>query len=270
MMGHPFSLRGRSRGQAAITDALFFLIIIMSLASFLYFVGNGYGNTVASQLSRQFSMDYATAALKTILYSSTPRDPGQDLYDPDAEIDHLLAFVKEDYSDDAEIDPPTQRVLYEDVRNIMAPIADSHDYVFYIAKINVSPGQSPYIYVFMHFTKSTVEGQERDVKFVPGSPAHEDLICNFPPPGLGEKPMQTEMMSKLLNSIGDSAQTQGNLILLEQAPGEDPKQVSAYTELVLWQATLLDPNVFNYVDWGCRNVDEVFSTASAATGTTST
>ena len=240
------------KGQAAVTDALFFLVIITGLSAFLYFVANGYGSTVTSQLSRQFSMDYATAALKTILYSSTPRDPSQSLYDPDAEIDHLLAFVKEDYADDQEIDVPTQRVLYESVRNILAPIADSYDYIFYIAKSNVPSTDSPYVYILMHFSKATVEGGSREAKFIPGSPPHEDLLCNFPAPTTGTRPLKAEMLSRLINTIGDSPQSQGKLILMEQAPGEDPRQVSAFSELILWQATLLDPNAFNYVEWGCR------------------
>ena len=93
------------------------------MSAFLYFVANGYGNSVAAQLSRQFSMDYSTAALKTILYSSTPRNPNQNLYDPNAEIDHLLAFVKEDYADDAQIDLITQKVLAVDI-----PILRPFDY----------------------------------------------------------------------------------------------------------------------------------------------
>lgn len=254
------------RGQAAITDALFFLVIITGLSSFLYFVANGYGNSVAAQLSRQFSMDYSTAALKTILYSSTPRNPNQNLYDPNAEIDHLLAFVKEDYADDAQIDLITQKVLYENVRDILAPIADSYDYVFYLAKSNVSSLDSPYLYVLMHFSKTTAVATGRTSKFTPGQPPHEDLICNVPLQATGEPPLKADMISRLINTVGDSAQSQGNLILMEQAPGEDPIQVSAFAELILWQATMLDPEVFNYVDWGCKPVDDLFS--SLATGST--
>ncbi len=253
------------RGQAAITDALFFLVIITGLAGFLYFVANGYGNSISAQISRQFSMDYATAALKTILYSSTPRDPSQNLYAPDAEIDHLLAYVKEDYADDEELDLVTQRVLYENVRNIMAPIGDSYDYVFYMAKSNTPAAESPYVYVLMHFSKATVQGVERNVKFVPGQPSHEDLLCNLPPQNAGERPLKAEMVSRLINSVGDSAQSQGNLILLAPSPGEDPHQISAFSELIMWQATLLAPNVFNYVDWGCRPVADVFASLAAAT-----
>ncbi len=251
------------RGQAAVTDALFFLVIITGLSAFLYFVANGYGISVTSQLSRQFSMDYATAALKTILYSSTPRDPSQNLYDPDAEIDHLLAFIKEDYADDQEIDIPTQRVLYESVRNILAPIADSYDYIFYIAKSNVPSTDSPYVYFLMHFSRAASEGDPRDAKFVPGNPPHEDLLCNFPAPTTGTRPLKAEMLSRLVNTIGDSSQSQGNLILMEQNPGEDPRQVSAFSELILWQATLLDTRVFNYPDWGCRPVQDVFASLPA-------
>src|SRR3989344_3312120 len=56
-----------NRGQAAVTDALYFLLIVTSISVFLFSFSNGYGNTVSAQIVQNYNSDFATDALKTIL-----------------------------------------------------------------------------------------------------------------------------------------------------------------------------------------------------------
>ena len=89
------------RGQAAVTDAIYFLIVVSFLSVFMFGFSNSYGNNVKEKIYNEYSTSFATSAMKTILYSSTPRDPKKSIYDSagkDDEIDYLLAMVKEDYS----------------------------------------------------------------------------------------------------------------------------------------------------------------------------
>jgi len=126
------------KGQAAVTDTIYFLLIVTGLCVFMFSFANNYGAIVGSEVGRQYYIDYSSSALKTILYVSTPRDITQTLsYDPgldeDVEIDHLSAFIKEDYADDSTLEKNTQITVANTVRNIMRPIADSFDYLFYIS-----------------------------------------------------------------------------------------------------------------------------------------
>jgi len=123
-------LASNEKGQAALADALFFLAIVSGLATLLFIFSNGYGLSVMEATAREYRADFATSAMKTILYSSTPRDPAVPL-DKSTEVDYLLAAVKEDYADDKKIDE-SLAVLRDNIAGIMEPFADTFDYLFYL------------------------------------------------------------------------------------------------------------------------------------------
>ena len=86
------ALKMSQKGQAALTDALYFLMLVSIISTMLFFYASNYGLTLQQRVSNQYWREYTTGALETILYSSTPRDPEKSLYAPpdEIEVDHLL------------------------------------------------------------------------------------------------------------------------------------------------------------------------------------
>ena len=129
-----------NKGQAAVTDALYFLLIVTGVSILLFSFANSYGNTVREKITNNYNTTFSTDALKTILYSSTPRDPSKSLYADPAkiEVDPLLAFLKEDYSDDGSISCSAKKVLAKDIKEILSPIATNFDYAFFVSITGVN------------------------------------------------------------------------------------------------------------------------------------
>jgi len=138
-----------SRAQAAITDSIFLLVIVASLSALMFFFitgtppsgggdiaypvgrGSGYGVSVERIALEFYGTDYATSALQTLMYSSTPRHEGETLEEA-KEIDYLLAFLKEDYANDQEFDDITKDLFLHDLNLIMASSLPVYDFVFYM------------------------------------------------------------------------------------------------------------------------------------------
>ena len=138
-----------SSAQAAITDSIFLLVIVASLSALMFFFitgtppstgqeiqypagrGSGYGMTVQRIALEYYGTDYATSALQTLMYSSTPRHEGENLEDA-LEVDYLLAFLKEDYANDLEFEDSTKMLLLQDLNVIMVSSLPVYDFVFYM------------------------------------------------------------------------------------------------------------------------------------------
>ena len=118
-----------NKGQAALTDALYFLLIVSIISTMLFFYASNYGLTLQERVSNQYWKEYATGALETIMYTSTPRVAGQSLEET-SEVDYLLAAVKEDFAENGKIEE-TAEVLKQNIKGIMQPIAPGFDYMFY-------------------------------------------------------------------------------------------------------------------------------------------
>ncbi len=140
----------KKKGQAAVTDALFFLMIIVTLAVLMFRYSSSYGDRVDQSISDLYFKEYANAAMRTIFYSSIPLN--YDLnYQSGQEVDYLMTAVKHDYYPDKLIgknpDINQMRIadaagnpdyddivkfnLYHMVKSIMRPL-NNYDYVFYI------------------------------------------------------------------------------------------------------------------------------------------
>ena len=224
------------RGQAALTDSLYFLLIVSGLAAFLFFFAASYGLVVEQQVSRQYRSEYATAALETILYSSTPRIAGQTLENA-KEIDYLLAAVKEDYADDRVLDE-TSEILAENISGIMQPFSDGFDYIFYI----YLPESKKFAYA-MFFVAGT-DFQESGGKVTGVSFKMKDrdidldiktekriLLCS---------PASLDDMDDLLASVGQTAQSNAKIQLIEIAEGGAEKYPPAQVNLTMWLPTGMD------------------------------
>lgn len=254
------------RGQAAVTDTVYFLLIVSGLCVFLFGFANQYGAMVSEEVTRQYYVDFATSALKTVLYSSTPRDTTQDLYDPDAEIDHLFAYVKEDYADDSKLTDATEHVMAENVIRAMAPIADSFDYLFYIFR----PAEGM-IFVQLHASKFSTTGEGGYVEVESGET--KDYLCA--PDSVSET-----KISKLINIAGNVYLSSSKIVLEAQdtAFGQDcttdpcpegetcdaathrcgiagqMREIGAEADLVMWPATQLPVAIFDPSSWQCTEI----------------
>ena len=194
------------RAQAAVTDALYFLLIVTGITIFLFGFSNSYGVTVDSELVKNYNVDFTTDALKTILYSSVPRDPTQTLYDNSDEIDHLLAYVKEDYSDDQELQDTTKDVLAQNIIGIMAPVANNFDYLFVISVPEGSTTSRSFVFVFLHKANLVAEGPGRNAITIIDPNAAKpfsDYKCGQ---GAEYESLKKEI-DFLLSSVGDTSQS---------------------------------------------------------------
>lgn len=127
-----------SVGQASITDALYFLIIVMALSSLMFFFSSTYGQSVNVYLSQRYKSDYVTSALETVFYSGVPRNPNDSLT-TSSEVDSFFAALKEDFFSYSNRLPPEgplssdmRQHVFNKIRSVMAPVSASHDYMFYI------------------------------------------------------------------------------------------------------------------------------------------
>jgi hypothetical protein len=207
-------------GQAALTDALYFLLIVSALSTFLFFFAANYGLTVQQRVVSQYWRAYATSALETILYSSTPRISGQALDQAD-EVDYLLAAVKEDFADDSEIDE-TRGVLAQNIKGIMQPLAGNFDYLFYLYLSDTKE----FAFVMLY----TREAPEiTDGKVSPGDA--KIFFC---------KPKTLDDLEGLVESVGSSAQSNARIQLIELDESGNASYPIAQASLTMWVPTPLE------------------------------
>ncbi len=242
LFDEPFFKKGSNKkmknaAQAAVTDALFLLVIISVLTGFLFLFAANYGKGVADQVNRNDNYEFVSSALKTIMYQSVPRDSNQVINtlspDPDQELDYLMALVKEDYADDQILSENTQRNIARAVVSVMRPIADTQDYVF---AMNTA---QKYVFVMVWRTKfvvQQVEGKTQRFQNVQVDPkeSHELFFCN---PSLSDNVMQ-----RLFLRVGNTVQAQALVNMVEFSGNSfllslDTSDVRAGVLLATWIAT---------------------------------
>lgn len=119
-----------SKAQASITDALFMLVIVSTLAAGMAYVSFSYGRGVEINLHKYFNEDYASSALRAMLNSSIPRFTWDELEAAD-EVDWLLTKMKEDYANTGTIADDTKILAKRVLDKIMSPRAVNYDYLVY-------------------------------------------------------------------------------------------------------------------------------------------
>ncbi len=259
--------RLNSRGQAAITDALFFLLIVSALATLLFLFTNQYGIMVSDAVRRSYGSDYASSALKTILYGSVPRNAGERLADADTqEIDYLLAAIKEDYAykkadGRQRLSPEMQKTLHSNISAIMQPLSKQFDYLFYIFRVDSPDDADEFAYLLLHISrcKTAIAAREQcheDDKI------HADYICS--PKSLSAGSAVPETIDNLTICIPNSAQSVSNILLSKITDSETgPKTVPARSAIMMWPAVYLqsenDPECninFTSRPWNCCDASQ--------------
>ncbi len=211
------------RGQAAVTDALFLLVIISSLTGFLFIFAANYGKGISDQVTRNDSFEFVSSALKTIMYQSVTRDSDDSINvaspDPAQEVDYLMALLKEDYADDGNLTLNTKRNMAKSVYAVMRPVADNQDYVFaintaqeyvlvvlwktrFLVELDGSPGN------YVPYTDAVDAERFQNVKADEAEP-HEMFFCT---PSVADNPLQ-----KLFLRVGTATQAQGLISMIRIA-----------------------------------------------------
>lgn len=225
-------------GQAAITDALYFLTIVAALCIFLFIFATQYGNSVDSSINDRYLEEFEASALKTILYSSTPRHIGQDL--TAREIDYLLSAVKEDFADDQALDE-TQMRLLKDINAIMRSKSDSFDYIFYIYSTEFPTNRFPY---FLYYKSEWEESKlPRGYKFVSVTPkGHRFFFCH---------PERLSQIDNMLLGVAGIPPTRNRIKLMRieqlsspDAVGYETKAFTSEAFLKMWPSTQVDAAAF--------------------------
>ena len=130
------------KGQAAITDALFFLLIIVTLSVLMFRYSSTYGDRIDQASSDLYYKEYTNSVLKTIFYTSVPLDFDLNLYS-EVPNDYLMTQIKQDYYASGKIgisdinqlsenyiDIPKYN-LFHVLKATMKPL-ESYDYLFYL------------------------------------------------------------------------------------------------------------------------------------------
>ncbi|HIH09251.1 MAG TPA: hypothetical protein HA254_01120 [Candidatus Diapherotrites archaeon] len=283
---HPAGCKAMG-GQAAVTDAMYFILIVTFLSVFLFGFANTYGDSVREQISDEYNKAFATNALKVILYSSIPRDTLAQVQD--GEVDFLLALIKEDYSDDGVIGGDERKVLGRAISSILSPIQDTTDYMFYIT----IPDQKKFVFIYLHLTEfekvpysaslkpaSSEKGKfyiYKSVKDDPSSPqddSHLDFFCSVGADDSGSDALlqdigYDELMAKvtrLVTNVGPTSQASSSIKLVRESANKTFDKTGdfrAQADLILWDAIWLDKTderpaeLFPYKSpsaWNCISV----------------
>ncbi len=257
----------KSRAQAAVTDALFLLVIISSLTGFLFLFAANYGKGISDQVNRNDSFEFVSSALKTIMYQSVPRDSNQviNVLNPDyeQEVDYLMALVKEDYADDQNLSENTKRSLARSVYQVMLPVADTQDYLFSI--------QTAQKYVLMILWRTKFEVMQvdgKDIRFQNVKPTcnPEDILdpsaCEshqmfFCEPGISDNSVQ-----KLFLRVGTTTQAQSLVNMVEFSGNSlllalDTTEIRAGVILAAWTATDIPKGEFDPLKCTLLNLADI-------------
>ncbi len=258
-----------SRGQAAVFDSLFMLSVVTSLAVLLFVFSNSYGNSINDSLLREYSTDFVTDALKTILYSSTTRtstnslsidlarNPGKQ------EVDYLLAVIKEDFSSSQELSNDSKIVLKNNVEKIMIPMQDQFDYMFFIAVEKNSVIDYSYFLLYKsEFLCSNHPCPDELPYSVPGTadikaddPAHRFYLCNLDP----SNRLTSAQLKEFIFRLGGINQSSVSILLYKPSTGV-AETTNGVISLAVWNSTFIPENQLNVLK--CNEFDEAVSLSS--------
>jgi len=168
-----------SRGQAALVDSLFFIAIVSTVCTGLFYFAINYGTTTETQLNSFYSSDFAMDSLKVLTYINLYRD-GNSVNPNDVinitpgggaagggyihtfvlgssvpQTDYLLAMIKEDFAKNKEITIPTKTAIANTLHSVLKPFDSSIDYIFFIAKESTTASESRFITMILSTRKCT-------------------------------------------------------------------------------------------------------------------
>lgn len=147
------------KGQAALMDSIFFLTIIATICTTLFFFAINYGSTTSDQINSFYSRDFANDSLKVVSYINVSRE-GKSLDEINAsndyaQLDYLLALIKEDYADKQEISEKTTTAIARTLNDVMLPFDSAIDYAFFM--VNESDEDYLFLLLATHQCDETID-----------------------------------------------------------------------------------------------------------------
>ena len=174
----------KNKAQAAITDALFFLTIIMVLAIMLFKISATYGQRVKVASTNLYFKEYTSSVLKTVFFSEIPLNDKLDISSTQ-ETDYLMTAIKSDYFADQKIGASNdinsmskagenfnygdiaKFNLYHTIKATMNPLPN-YDYLFYLFDPN-NPRNSFKFFMIKITTFDLTKGNGKDKYTVTGN-----------------------------------------------------------------------------------------------------
>lgn len=243
------------KGQAAVTDALYFLSIITGLCILLFSYSSGYGVSVDSLISKKYNSDFCTDSLRTILYSSTPRNSSDSIYTQDAEIDYLLAYIKEDYYAIKGFNKETMLVLQKNIKDVLAPKAGSFDYLFTLSL----PSDEEYLFVLMHISNYSYgpgsdPGRRTESVVRDESKPKVDLFCGYEAGPPVSNSVKVNDIKSLLAKLSSTVQASTRILLIS----DDESTVNAQADLIMWTPAIIETLDYYKTEsnWKCIEVSD--------------
>ncbi|GEM_PF-4794352 len=221
------------KAQAAITDALYFLVITAALSAFLFSFSASFGEGLAVKVERQEIQQYTSSAIKTILYLTVPRN---SVAPNPAESDFLLAALKEDYFDDASF-LQTSKSLRTNINTAMTPLLPAYDYVFYFFVPDNTSNPYPYFLFYKSNwevvplsapSDSRLRADDRFVQI--RDPGHKAYFC---------RPPNQAAIDNLFFVLTNKARTtgRGKLLSRESASSNRILENRLEANLIVWPSS---------------------------------
>lgn len=249
------------KGQAAITDALFFLLIVVTISVLMFRYSSTYGQKIEKATTDLYFKDYTNSVLRTVFYTSVPLDFSLNIKDA-KESDYLIAQIKQNFYAEGKIGSTdvnnlgtedyrdlAKYNLYHTIKATMFPLK-SQDYMFYIYEQKRSVGQEDEFYFFMikltnyHCDTPTVTGKTNCI-LNPGE-TESYYLCN-PKGGYSEI---RNIVSKTPNIFSSSVP----LNFLKYAPNfQSSAEISTIATFAIWTSTI-DINEGSLSTINCKKV----------------
>ncbi len=136
------------KGQAAMTDSLFFLTIIVALCVLLFNFSATYGERTDFAINNLYFKEYTNSSLKAIFYTDIPLNFTKDINS--LETDYLITALKSDFLPDRKIGDSdinslsngnirdlSKYNLFYTIKSLMYPLPN-YDYLYYIQEIDTT------------------------------------------------------------------------------------------------------------------------------------
>jgi len=255
-------INNRKKGQAAITDALFFLTIIVTLSVLLFKFSSTYGDRIDLATSNLYFKEYSNSAMKTIFYSEVPLDYSLDV-DSAGEVDYLMTSIKADYFKDGVIGKMPTGVggndhqyineisgedsdiakynLYHTIKAVMYPLP-TYDYIFYLYNINFE--RFEFVLVKITDFGTGVSNTGYQVTYVPTNMQPKYYLCN---------PNSYSNIRSLVEKVN---RVYASSIPLQFVVQNEDKQIN--NTFATWAATtaIKESDLTNSATMNCKLIDD--------------
>lgn len=220
------------RGQAAVTDALFFLTIVAVVSVLMFTNAMGYGKNLIDSSVEYYENTYIISALKTLYAVSSPLELDKYSVFESNYNDTLFTMLKKDYYLDTVLSNEMKIKVMESLKEIMKPINKNKNYLFYIYNPKNQAGVGEIVLAGFVITQ---EESDEKITYICGK-SLDPQINNI---------SLDDISYYLSRHLLGQRFAEGRMSLLEKQ-GADSTLVIVNTGLLVWTAT---PDIDKYGDF---------------------